>query len=106
MVRARIFSLFAVPAATAFTIPASALFVRRFGVQAAEMSSSSSAATLCSATTTASSLSDAQSFIDSVNTDYEELHRAFEMQFWGTKMALSDPSYSVSELTKTKGEME
>jgi hypothetical protein len=98
VMRARIFSLFAVPAATAFTIPASALFVRRFGVDAA--------ATLCSATTTTASLSDAQSFIDSVNTDYEELHRAFEMQFWGTKMALSDPSYSVSELTKTKGEME
>lgn len=29
-----------------------------------------------------------------------------ELQFWGTKMALSDPSYSVDALTKTKGEME
>ena len=28
------------------------------------------------------------------------------MQFWGTKMALSAPSYSISELTRTKGEME
>ena len=32
---------------------------------------------------------DAQLFIDGVNVEYENLHRAFEAQFWGTKMALS-----------------
>ena len=48
----------------------------------------------------------AASFINSVNTDYELLHRSFEEQFWGTKMALSDGRYSVGELTRTKGEME
>ena len=48
----------------------------------------------------------AASFINSVNTDYEALHKSFEEQFWGTKMALSDERYSVPELTRTKGEME
>jgi len=48
----------------------------------------------------------AASFINSVNTDYEALHKSFEEQFWGTKMALSDERYSVRELTRTKGEME
>eukprot|EP00546_Thalassionema_frauenfeldii_P020638 CAMPEP_0178907646 /NCGR_PEP_ID=MMETSP0786-20121207/7485_1 /TAXON_ID=186022 /ORGANISM="Thalassionema frauenfeldii, Strain CCMP 1798" /LENGTH=645 /DNA_ID=CAMNT_0020579465 /DNA_START=94 /DNA_END=2031 /DNA_ORIENTATION=+ len=56
--------------------------------------------------TATTSTATAQTFIDKVNDEYEELHRAFELQFWGTKMALSDPSYSVDELTKTKGEME
>jgi len=45
-------------------------------------------------------------FIADINTKYESLHRDFEEQFWGTKMALSDPKFSVSELTRTKGEME
>jgi len=27
----------------------------------------------------------AASFINSVNTDYEALHKSFEEQFWGTK---------------------
>ena len=48
----------------------------------------------------------AASFINSVNTDYEALHKSFEEQFWGTKMALSDERFSVPELTRTKGEME
>jgi oligoendopeptidase F len=48
----------------------------------------------------------AQSFVDQINTDYEELHRSFELQFWGTKMALASKEYSISELTRTKGEME
>jgi hypothetical protein len=48
----------------------------------------------------------AQSWLDGVNTEYEKLHREFELQFWGTKMALSDAKYSVTELTRTKGEME
>lgn len=34
------------------------------------------------------------------------LHRAFELQFWGTKMALTGAQYSTDELTRTKGEME
>ena len=48
----------------------------------------------------------AASFINDVNTKYEALHRDFEEQFWGTKMALSDEKFSVAELTRTKGEME
>jgi hypothetical protein len=89
----RLCSLLAVPVAKAFTLPASSL---------GAMASASKPAVSCSA----SSSSDAQVFIDQVNTEYEQLHRAFEMQFWGTKMALADPSYSVDELTRTKGEME
>jgi len=48
----------------------------------------------------------ASSFINEVNTKYEQLHRSFEEQFWGTKMALADEKFSVGELTRTKGEME
>jgi hypothetical protein len=48
----------------------------------------------------------ARTFINEVNTRYETLHRAFEEQFWGTKMALAADKYSVSELTRTKEEME
>eukprot|EP00962_Isochrysis_galbana_P017143 scaffold4925_cov125-Isochrysis_galbana.AAC.9 len=48
----------------------------------------------------------ARSFINEVNARYETLHRAFEEQFWGTKMALAADMYSVSELTRTKEEME
>jgi len=48
----------------------------------------------------------ARSFINEVNTRYETLHRAFEEQFWGTKMALASPKYSIPELTRTKEEME
>jgi cytoskeletal protein CcmA (bactofilin family) len=55
---------------------------------------------------TAATLTDVSTFIDSVNSSYEQLHREFEMQFWGTKMALSGPQYSTDELTRTKGEME
>lgn len=49
---------------------------------------------------------DVSNFIDSTNASYESLHRAFEQQFWGTKMALKSPEYSTEELTRTKGEME
>lgn len=52
------------------------------------------------------STSDVSNFIDSTNASYESLHRAFELQFWGTKMALSGKQYSTEELTRTKGEME
>ncbi|KAJ1448448.1 hypothetical protein M885DRAFT_539172 [Pelagophyceae sp. CCMP2097] len=48
-----------------------------------------------------SSLSGVQGFIDSANDDYEELHLAFEEQFWGTKMALSG-SFSTAQLSATK----
>jgi len=47
----------------------------------------------------------AAQFIDEVNSQYEVLHRDFEQQFWGTKMALSG-DYSVSKLTETKEKME
>jgi len=47
-----------------------------------------------------------QEFIDSINSKYEERHREFEMQFWGTKMALAGEQYSVDKLTETKGAME
>ena len=32
-------------------------------------------------------LADTAAFIDSVNAQYEDLHRAFEEQFWGTKVS-------------------
>jgi len=51
-------------------------------------------------------MSAATEFIEKINTEYELLHRAFEYQFWGTKMALSSEEWSVPELTRTKAEME
>ncbi|KAL7540917.1 hypothetical protein ACHAXR_010479 [Thalassiosira sp. AJA248-18] len=56
--------------------------------------------------TTNTDTMDVSKFIDSTNASYETLHRAFELQFWGTKMALNGPEYSTEELTRTKGEME
>lgn len=99
--RSRFYSLFVLPAATAFTRPAvmGVLAARNFGKAAASSTDVCSTAPTCSPEAT-------QQFIDSVNSEYEDLHQAFEHQFWGTKMALSDPSYSVSELTRTKREME
>jgi oligoendopeptidase F len=75
---------------------------RGFGVSATPNTASRSA----TATTACAAATPAQSFVDQINADYEELHRSFEMQFWGTKMALADDKYSVTELTRTKGEME
>jgi hypothetical protein len=49
---------------------------------------------------------DVANFIDATNAQYERLHRSFELQFWGTKMALSSSEYSTAELTRTKCEME
>ena len=66
----------------------------------------STVALLSSATTADTMTTDVANFIDSTNANYESLHRAFELQFWGTKMALSGPEYSTEELTRTKGEME
>lgn len=54
----------------------------------------------------AASDSDIQLFIDETNIEYERVHKAFEDQFWGTKMALAGELYSSSKLTSTKGEME
>jgi hypothetical protein len=55
-------------------------------------------------------------FIETTNEGYEKVHRSFEEQFWGTKMALSNgtpladgkgpATYSTEELTRTKMEME
>eukprot|EP00930_Biecheleria_cincta_P055071 TRINITY_DN41440_c0_g1_i1.p1 TRINITY_DN41440_c0_g1~~TRINITY_DN41440_c0_g1_i1.p1 ORF type:complete len:635 (-),score=127.93 TRINITY_DN41440_c0_g1_i1:9-1892(-) len=50
--------------------------------------------------------SDVQLFIDETNLEYERVHKAFEDQFWGTKMALAGELYSSSKLSTTKGEME
>ncbi|KAL7522935.1 hypothetical protein ACHAWX_007671 [Stephanocyclus meneghinianus] len=61
---------------------------------------------LSSSTGTMTAHTEVTNFIDTTNTSYERLHRAFELQFWGTKMALSGPQYSTEELTRTKGEME
>lgn len=52
------------------------------------------------------SLEDAKAFCESFNADYETKHKAFEEQFWGTKMALKDPSFNAENLSKTKKEME
>lgn len=52
------------------------------------------------------SIEEAQTFVDRFNSEYALKHEAFENQFWGTKMALSDPIYSPEELTRTKKEME
>ncbi|GAX18449.1 hypothetical protein FisN_2Lh103 [Fistulifera solaris] len=49
---------------------------------------------------------EAREFVDQFNADYETRHRAFEEQFWGTKMNLQDARYSAEELTRTKTEME
>lgn len=53
-------------------------------------------------------ISKAQSFVDNFNGTYEAKHYAFEQQFWGTKMALSDTpdlKFSAENLSKTKAEM-
>lgn len=49
---------------------------------------------------------EALEFVEKFNADYEARHRAFEEQFWGTKMNLKDPRYSADELTHTKTAME
>ena len=63
----------------------------------------------------------ARNFVRDFNDSYERVHRAFEGQFWGTKMALKasvdssgadgearvvGPAYSAELLAQTKGEME
>ena len=48
---------------------------------------------------------DLQTFIAGVNKEYDAVHRAFEDQFWGTKMALGEP-YTTAALSQTKGAME
>jgi hypothetical protein len=59
--------------------------------------------------TTDKSVKAATLFVDKFNADYEAKHFAFEQQFWGTKMALSDTpeaTYSAENLSKTKADME
>ena len=51
-------------------------------------------------------MSAATDFIEKINYEYEKLHKDFEYQFWGTKMALGGSEWSVPELTRTKAEME
>ena len=51
-------------------------------------------------------LEEARSFVNDFNQQYEAKHEAFENQFWGTKMALKDESYTAENLSKTKTEME
>lgn len=51
-------------------------------------------------------LEEIQAFVDNFNQDYAAKHEAFEDQFWGTKMALSHPSFSSENLALTKKEME
>lgn len=50
-----------------------------------------------------------QAFVDKFNESYAEKHKAFENQFWGTKMALKSTDatpYSTDLLSSTKKEME
>lgn len=50
-----------------------------------------------------------QDFVDGVNEQYAEKHKAFENQFWGTKMALKSTDatpYSTELLSSTKKDME
>jgi len=47
-----------------------------------------------------------QQFIDETNAEYERVHRAFENQFWGTKMALKKGDFSTEQLGSTKEAME
>ncbi len=57
-------------------------------------------------TSTTDTVSVAKAFVDKFNATYESKHLAFEEQFWGTKMALSDPKFSAANLSKTKKEKE
>lgn len=53
-------------------------------------------------------ITSAQSFVDTFNGAYEAKHYAFEQQFWGTKMALSDTAelkFSADNLSNSKAEM-
>ena len=48
-----------------------------------------------------------RAFINSVNSQYEQLHKTFELQFWGTKMNLNDKdTYNTKALTNAKKQME
>ena len=94
-----------VPTVSSLSPSRSSLFSARRLLPAALLATNAKAMT-GSTTTTTTTAADVRSFIDATNASYESLHRAFEMQFWGTKMALSGPEHSTAELTRTKGEME
>jgi len=59
-----------------------------------------------SMSSSASIAQEAQAFCNAFNAEYEVKHEAFERQFWGTKMALSDPIFTAENLSQTKQEME
>ena len=49
-----------------------------------------------------------KTFVNEFNKNYEQKHLAFETQFWGTKMALSDTDdvkFNAENLSQTKKEM-
>ena len=95
------------PVAVAFQPPAFRHFASAAAAASTTTSSSSASKTVLSSSSTATTdVVDVKSFVNNINNEYEKLHKAFELQFWGTKMVLEGDSYSVSELTKTKGEME
>ncbi|CAB9519860.1 Peptidase family M3 [Seminavis robusta] len=49
---------------------------------------------------------EAKAFCEEFNRKYEEAHKSFEDQFWGTKMALKDANFNAENLSRTKKEME
>jgi Angiotensin-converting enzyme len=55
---------------------------------------------------TADAVSEAKAFVDEFNASYEIKHRTFESIFWGTKMGLSDVSFTAENLSKSKKEKE
>mmetsp|Transcript_23259 Transcript_23259/g.36369 ORF Transcript_23259/g.36369 Transcript_23259/m.36369 type:complete len:664 (+) Transcript_23259:84-2075(+) len=92
---------FAIASFLAHALTAASSFTPRSSLSSARRSFRTSSSMTASTLTT-----DVSTFLDGINTSYEQLHREFELQFWGTKMALSGPQYSTEELTRTKGEME
>lgn len=49
---------------------------------------------------------DLQAFLDETNLEYERVHKTFEDQFWGTKMALTGGTFSSEKLSSSKDDME
>ncbi|CAD7929045.1 unnamed protein product [Amoebophrya sp. A25] len=47
-----------------------------------------------------------RAFVESKNQEYEQVHLAFENQFWGNKMNLKAGAFSPEELSTTKQQME
>jgi len=113
--------LFAVHSARAWSAPLIGLRgspskLGRAGLAGAAFLTQSRAASASPSAATCKMASSIKEFIDTTNEGYEKVHRSFEEQFWGTKMALSNgtpladgncpATYSIDELTRTKMEME